>query len=245
MTDDLGVRHPGPREAAAAIAVAGLVVLVSWLTSEFGGGNESPRADLAASPSADVRSIDVSGEVTEADIAACLSRPFALSVDDVTVLYSTVQQVEDGTSPVMVLRNESGELRLCDSFGGDAPSVAPIEYADAKHPVQYLSNGRMAWRCDGTKLTAFRVTHWYSVDDVVDRAELRFIIDGVEGPWFSAQPENGFVHVHGWLSEQQDGAKVQVQSRLLDAQGGTVAQSKVPTTPQPVNDCDGHDIEIL
>lgn len=244
MSNDLGVRHPGRREAAVATVVAALLVMVSWLAGQLGDGNEAPDAGLAASASADVNELDVSGNVTDEDILACLTRPFARSLDEVTVLYSTIQQVEGGEAPVLVLRNTAGELRLCDSNGGDYPSVAPVEYADAATPVRYLANGRMAWDCDGTKLTGFQVTQWYSVAPAVDRAELRFIIDGTTGPWFSAKASGGFVHVHGWLGEQTDGAKVELQSRLLDANGASVAQNEVPTDAQPVMDCDGRSIQI-
>ncbi|HSV39442.1 MAG TPA: hypothetical protein VLI04_11850 [Nocardioidaceae bacterium] len=245
MTDDLGVRHPGRREAAVATAVAVLLVMVSWLAGQFGDGNQGPSAGLAASSGADVNELDVpGGEVTEDDIRACLTRPFARSLTEVSVLYSSMQLVEGGEVPVLILRNTSDELRLCDVNGGDHPSVAPIEYADEGTPVRYLSNGRMTWDCDGTKLSGFNVTQWYSVAPVVARAELRFIIDGTTGPWFSARAQGGFVHVHGWLGEQNDGAKVQLESRVLDENGAVVAQSEVPTDPQPVMDCDGRSIQI-
>jgi len=244
MTDDLGIRHPGRREAAVAAAVAALLVMVSWLAGQLGDGNQTPDAGLAASVGADVNELDVAATVTDDDIRACLTRPFARSLDEVSVLYSTVQLVEGGQTPVLILENTTGELRLCDVNGGDAPSMAPVELANAGTPVRYLSNGRMTWDCDGTKLSGFQVTNWYSVAPVVDRAELRFIIDGTTGPWFSARAQGGFVRVHGWLGEQTDGAKVKLESRLLDANGDAVAQTEVPTDPQPIMACDGRSIQI-
>jgi hypothetical protein len=232
MTNDYGLRHPGRREAAVAVLVALLLILVSWLVSSSSGDGRSSDSlgALAGSSSDSVVDLDVSADVSGAQVAAC-------SPDAAKVLYAEVQKTAAGDQPVLVVREKSGDLRLCDSFGGDAPSVAPVRYADGGHPVTLLSNGRQAWDCDGTRLAGFAISHWLSVDSAVRRVELRFLIDGATGPWFSARAQGGLVHVHGWLSQQNDGAAVQVQLRVIGAAGHPVPQSAVPTKPQHVRGC--------
>ena len=149
---------------------------------------------------------------------------------------------EDGRR---ILRNDDGDLRLCDANGGDYPSQVPIEYADAANPIRHLTNGRMGWDCDGKRLEAFNVTRWFSVTPAVANVGLRFVVDGAAGPWFSADAKNGFVHVHGWLDEQQADTAVHLQVRVLDAQGNNVPQTEIATAPQPVMACDGSSVEIL
>jgi len=240
------LRHLGRREAIVAVAVACLVLLVSWVASRSVADRDTPAADLSSSPSSDaVLALDLPGDVTDAQVRACLTRAFAPSVADVEVLYSTIQKTETGQSAVLILRNDAGTLRLCDANGGDYPSQLPIEYADAATPIRHLTNGRMGWDCNGNKLDAFNVTRWFSVAAGVDRVELRFVVDGAAGPWFSAQAKEGFVHVHGWLDQQEVGAAVHVQVRVLDTNGVSVPQTEIATAPQPVMACDGSDVEIL
>ena len=248
MRNDFGLRHPGRREAAVAVAVACLVVLVSWLGSR-GGGDKAPAPSdtptaLSSSPQNGVVNLDVSPDVTPDEVEACLTPEFASHSDEVEVLYAERQRTETGDQPVLVLRNGADELRLCDSFGGSAPSVAPVQYADAAHPVRFLSNGRQSWDCDGTRLTGFTISHWLSVNDVVDRVDLRFVSDGVTGPWYVSQAQNGFVHAHGWLREQTPEAKVAIEVRILDSAGSVVPQSTMPTEPQPVEACAGRGAEL-
>ena len=222
-----------------AIVVACLVLFFAWLSGrdDDNNGSGTGLGALASSPADSVVKIDVSHDVTDAQIKAC-------SPGDTQVLYAAVQKTESGDKPVLVLRTESGDLRLCDSFGSDAPSVAPLTYADAAHPVTFLSNGRQAWDCDGSRLAGFAISHWLSVDDPVDRVELRFVIDGATGPWFSSSAQHGFVHVHAWLSQQNAGARVAVQVRVLDAHGNAVPQSALPTEPQPIVGCNDNPIQV-
>lgn len=221
------------------------MVVVSWVASHAGDDPKpSGTGSLASSPEESRVELDVSPVVTPAEVEQCLTRRFATDVADVEVLYSAVQKSEKGDVPVLVLRNQLGELRLCDSFGGDAPSVVPVQLADDATPVQYLSNGRQSWDCDGTRLSAFAISHWLSVGNVVDRVDLRFIIDGATRPWFSAAADQGFAHVHGWLSEQNDGATVAVQVRVLSSDGEVVPQETIPTEPQSITGCNGGDIDL-
>lgn len=237
MTDAYGVRHPGRREAGVAIAVALLLVLVSWLASRVGDDSSGGGlTSVASSPDDPVVAIDQPGQVTTAQAIACLQNG--------TTLYSSVQQTATGATAVVIRRGEDGELRLCDSSGQDSPSVAAVELADAADPVRLLSNGRQSWECEGDRLTSFQISHWLSVAAPVDRVQLRFLVDRVAGPWFSARAIDGFVHAHAWLGEQGSGAVVQVQTRVLDAGGATVAQDALPAGPQPVTGCQGGDVEI-
>jgi hypothetical protein len=240
------LRHLGRREAIVAVTVACLVLLVSWIASQSVTQTETPTAGLSSSPTPEVvTALDVDGEVTDDQIRSCLTRGFAPSLADVEVLYSTIQKSETGTSPVLILRNADGDLRLCDANGGDYPSQLPITYADATTPIRHLTNGRMGWNCEGTTIESFTVTRWFSVAPVVDRVELRFVVDGDAGAWFSAKAEDGFVHVHGWLNQQQAEAAVHLQVRVLDAEDNNVPQAEIATAPQPVMACDGSDVEIL
>jgi hypothetical protein len=245
MNGDYDLRHPGRREAAVAIAVAVLLVAVSWLAAR--GPDDPAKGDLTslASQSDDsIIRLDQSGDVTPSQVRQCIDATFASSADSVDTLYAVQQLSQAGKTPVLVLRNDAGELRLCDSFGGDAPSVAPVQLAGARRAVRLLSNGRQAFDCDGTRLSGLAVSHWLSVNDSVDRAEIRFLIDGVNSPWFSAKAKGGFVHVHGWIDEQSAGAQVSVQTRVLDAAGAAVPQKALPTEPQPVTSCTGGDVQL-
>lgn len=245
MSKDLGLGHPGRREAAVAVAVACVLILVSWIASKAG---DEPQADgrssLASNPGESVVSLDVSRKVSPGEIEACLTDSFAKNPKRVDVLYEQIQKSEQGDVAVLILRNRAGDLRLCDSFGGDAPSVAPIAYADDVDPVRFLSNGRQSWKCDGTRLAGFAISHWLSVGDAVDRVDLRFVVDGATGRWFSSEADNGFAHVHGWLPAQNDGAMVQVQTRVLDADGAAVEQNALPTAPRGIAGCTGGDIDL-
>lgn len=223
--------HPGRREAAVAVAVAVIVLLVAWLV-----GREDPEAPsgdptaLSSQPGDDLVDLDVAGTAEPCTTGE--------------VLYSQSQKTERGVVPVSIVRTPDGDLRLCDSFGEDSPSVAPVEYADSTHAVRLLSNGRQSYDCDGDRLDGLTISHWLSVSSVVDRAELRFVIDDAAGPWFSSKAKNDFLHLHGWLGKQNPGAVVAVQIRVLDAAGDVVPQTVLPTSPQTVSGCAGGGIQL-
>lgn len=246
MSNDFGLANPGRREAAVAVAVACLLILVSWIASNAGDDPPPPadRSSLASTPGDDLRELDVSSDVKPRDIEGCLTTEFAKNAKDVEVLYSRIQQSQHGEVPVLVLRNSVGELRLCDSFGGTAPSVAPVRLADDETPVTLLSNGRQSWDCDGTRLAGFAISHWLSVGEVVDRVELRFVIDSAFGPWYTTEADEGFAHVHGWLEMQNNGAAVAVQIRVLSADGEVVPQQTVSLEPQGIPGCNGRNIDL-
>jgi hypothetical protein len=247
MMNDLG--HPGRREAVVALAVACVLVLVSWLVSRGSGSADEHKggepASLASQDNDSVVDIDLSPDVTTAELDACLTNTFGKDAAGVSVLYAEVQKTESGQASVLVLRNKAGELRLCDSFGADSPAVLPVKYADAGHAVRLLTNGRQAWECDGTRLAGFTVSDWLSVGTVVDTVAVRFLVNGASSPWYTTKAQHGFVHVHGWLAGQNVGAKVTMQTRIDDKAGHAVHQDALPTHPTPITGCaGGGDIQI-
>jgi hypothetical protein len=239
MSTELGFRNPGRMEAAAAVIAAGLVVLVSWLAGQ-GFATDSPRDfSTLVSASGETIALDVSGTVTADQVERCLMPTFARRVDDVTVLYGQVQRSEAGDVAALILRNDEGDLRLCDSFGGTSPSSTPVVLASAREPVRYLTNTRQSWNCDGSRLAGFTVSQWLSVTGRVGGADLRFVVDGEPGPWLRTDAHGGFVHLHGWLGDQGAGARIRLQMRVLDGLGGVVMRQAVP-----VSACTGGDVQL-
>jgi len=236
MSTELGVRHPGRREAAGALVVAAVLILVSWLAGPDGASRD---VSTLVSASREVVDLDVPGSVTTQQIEQCLTPAFAGGTDDVTVLYGRVQHSEAGDVAALVLRNDTGDLRLCDSFGPDSPARAPLVRASGREPVRYLTNGRKAWECDGARLDGFVASQWLSVARSVARAELRFVLDGQQGPRFRAQAHDGFVHLHGWLGEQPAGVRVSLQQRTFDSAGRVVTQRS-----EQVSACTGGDMQV-
>ena len=242
--NDIGLRHLGRREAAVAVAVACLLVFVSWLFSKATGGDENAPDGAVFTPQDSIFDIDISSAVTADDIQKCLTDSFATSTADVEIRYAELQKSERGDVPVLILSNEHGDLRLCDSFGGDAPSVSPIDYADQSHPVTLVSNGRQAWDCAGTRLSGYSISHWLSVDSEVAKVQMRFVVNGSSSPWFSSAAQNGFVHLHAWLTDQDAGSSLLVQVRVLDSSDDLVRQSAFSTDPQLMTGCENGSIDI-
>jgi len=245
MPNDVGLRNLGRKEAAVAVAVACLLLLVSWLASNFTGAKEGTELTASgASPDDAVLDIDISPVVSAADVQSCLVDSFATSPVDVKVRYSEIQKSERGDYPVLVLENRAGDLRLCDSFGGDRPSVAPLAYADAGKPVTFLSNGRQAWDCNGNTLAGFAVSQWLSVAPAVSRVQMRFVVNHSPGPWFSTEAQKGFAHLHAWLSDEGPGVDLQWQVRVLDSKGALVEQQAFSTEPQALTGCDAGTLDL-
>jgi hypothetical protein len=253
MKDDFVLRrNPGRREAAVAVAVACVLLLVSWAISRLGGGiddSQSPASPPTTSARPDVgtaqSTINIDdGSVTKAQVRACAGSHFAAKHAKVDVLYGVLQQTAIGDSPVIVLRNPAGDIRLCDSFGADRPSTLPIPQATAAAPVAFLSNGRSAWDCDGERIAGFSRTYWLSVAPVVDRVQTRFIVDGVSSPWFSSKAHGGIVHLQAWLGQQDSGVIVQSETKVIDADGQVVAQNAIPSGVRTVDGCHGHDVTV-
>jgi hypothetical protein len=164
---------------------------------------------------------------------------------DVTVLYAVRQRTEDGSAPVVLLRNAGGDLRLCDAAGPDAPAQAPVPEASGQHPVVVLTQGRSAGDCSGTTVDGDSATLWLAVDPQVERVQQRYVVRGHPGPWFSTTARDGFAHLQTWLAGPLDGgAALAVQQRVLDATGAPLAQDALPTRRQPLAGCAGGDAQI-
>lgn len=232
-------RTPAPgRAVLATLAVAAAVLVTVGVTAGLGrrtGGHDTaaPASSTATGPSAD-----------PADVAACLVPDFATDPAEVTVVYSQLQQAPRGTTPVMVLRNAAGEIRLCDLFGGDNPAVAPPGRATTAEPVAFYASGRRDWDCAGRALHRFTLSEWLSVADPVRTVRLRFVVDGAARPWFSTSAVDGLAHLQAWLDGPVDPhTHVLLQQQALDAGGTRIAQSALPAS-QRLPGCQGGSAQI-
>jgi hypothetical protein len=227
---------------AAAVILGGAAVVA--LTRPDGPRPAAPAAG-GSTPAADpVLDIDA-GELSDAEaIAACSTAGFAGGAD-VTVLYAVRQRTEDGSAPVVLLRNAAGDLRLCDAAGPDAPAQAPVPQASEQDPVAFLTNGRAAWDCSGTTVDGYTATLWLAVAPQVDLVQQRYVVRGHPGPWFSTTARDGYAHLQTWLAGPLgEGAALAVQHRVLDAAGTPIAQDALPTRRQPLAGCTGGDAQI-
>ncbi len=244
---------PSRRRLGAVVgAVLAVGVIVGGAAVASIGGKNAPgeaspagSASPSGSQTVDPRLALDAGELSAAQaLAACSTGAFAAG-GDVTVLYAVRQQSQHGDSPVVLLRNAAGELRLCDAAGPDAPAVLPLPEASEADPVAFLTNGRAAWDCSGSTVDGYTATLWLAVGPQVDRVEQRYVVEGEPGPWFSTTARNGYAHLQTWIDGPvgPDGA-LAVQQRVLDADGAPVPQGALPTTPQPLAGCRGGDAQI-
>lgn len=192
------------------------------------GHHRTSGAPVPTSTSADL------GPVTDpAEVKDCLAPGFATDTADVAVVYGVTQKTPDGSSPVLVLRNATGQTRLCDLFGGDYPAMSPLPQADADHPVVFYSTGRRDWTCeqDTHALKRFTVTEWLSVADPVASVRLRFVVGGTPGDWVTTDARDGFVHLQAWLDGPvRHGTSLAMQQQVLDHQGNLVSHTVLPRT---------------
>ena len=212
-----------------------------------GGGQGNVPDGVARTASESTYDLDVGPVSDPAQIDACAGPDFAADPSEVEVLYGVLQRRPSGTSPVLVLRNAAGDVRLCDHFGADSPSQAPLPTASQQRPVVFFSNGRSAWKCEGTGqvLDQFQMTSWLAVSPRVDEVQQRYTVDGVTGPWFTTKAQGGFVHLQSWLDGPQPAdTTYAVQYRVRDASGGDVRQTALPTRPNPLAGCSGGSAEI-
>ena len=197
----------------------------------------SPSPTRSANPPTLV--LDLGETVGTKAVRSCLSPGFAKDPAAVRVLYGVRQRTAGGSSPVMVLRNRRGDVRLCDQFGGDYSSQAPLPAASPRYPVVPLSTGRTQWDCsDDLTLRGLVQTTWLSVTPAVEEVRSRYVVDGVAGPWFSAEPHGGFVHIQAWLhGPVADGVRLGVERQVLDGSGRSVRQTALPTGVQAMPGC--------
>lgn len=231
---------------ARAVPVLGVVVLVAAVALGLGSLRSKTRSgDEPLRPGANAQSSDGSvtdldlGPTSAADVAACLTPGFG-DATEVDVLYGVRQRRLGGSSPVLVLRNAAGELRLCDQFGGDSPAQAPVPRASADHPVAFVSNGRSKWSCaDSTRvLEGFQKSTWLAVTPEVAAVQQRYWVDGVPGRWFRSHAHHGLVHLQTWLQGPQPATtKYAEQYRVLDASGDVVRQTALPTRRSTLPGC--------
>lgn len=241
-----------PRHRLGAVAASALAV-VAIMAGAFAVRLAAPDPDAAPPDPAQLSSVD-EGTVLDLDLgpatdpegyAACIAGGFAPDMSSIDVLYTVLQRSADGSSPVLLLRNAAGSLRLCDAAGPDSPARLPLPVATADDPVAFLSNGRMSWDCSGTTVDGFTSTTWLAVASVVDLVQQRFWVDGVPGPWFSSQAHDGYAHVQAWLEGPLPAeTQLAVQHRVLDADGYPISQNALPSQRQPLLGCTGDDVEI-
>jgi len=219
----------------AALTVAAVVVGIAAIRFP-GDSSVSPSSSPASPPStsspadADTSLIDLDlgSGADPAAVEACAGEGFADDPADVEVLYDMVQKSPQSTTPVLLLRNADGDLRLCDLAGDDVPADSAFPPATAADPVVFLTNGSDAWDCDGPVLGSYRATTWLVVDEQVDLVQQRFVVDGSPGPWFSTRTLGGFAHLQTWLGPQPDGVEIVAEQRVLDDAGDPVQQSALP-----------------
>lgn len=231
------------RRRIGAVAATALAVGVIAFGAAALGPNGPERdteqgpAQLAAAREDATLDLDL-GPVT--DPTSCLSDAFAPDAESVDVLYGVHQRTADGSSPVLLLRNVAGELRLCDVAGPDAPAQQPLPEPSDAERVAFLTNGRMVWDCSGTTVDRYTSTMWLAVTPEVGWVQQRFRVDGVPGPWFSTQAQGGYAHLQTWLDGPVPaGAALDVQVRVLDPDRQPVRQSV-----QPLPGCTEGDVRI-
>ena len=229
------------RRAASVVGivamVAGLVLGAAALRAVTDDVTDEPRSGAFAASSDGADSLDV-GDVTSDDVVACLAPDFAVDPQEVDVLYGVQQRRLGGTNAVLVLRNSVGDIRLCDQFGGDHPSQAPLPKASPETPVEFLSNGRSEWSCTGGTLDRLLKSTWLAVSPDVATVRQRYLVDGQPGRWFDTEVQNGYAHLQSWIKGPHPaGTSYAEEFRVLDEAGNAVPQDALPTEPTALPGC--------
>lgn len=229
---------------AAALGVA--LTLVGMAALRDSGEPAGTAAGPAAEPTVlgdEVLGLD-RGQLGEAAALETCSTPRFAGRGPVEVLYGVRQLAADGEAPVVVLRNEAGELRLCDAAGADSPSQAPLPAPDAAAPVAFL-NARVSWECTGNTLDRYTSASWLLVDDRVVTVRQRLWVDGDPGPWFTTEAVDGIVHLAAWEDGPlPPGTDLGVEFDVLDRDGAAVPQGVLPVDPAAVGWCEDGDVQI-
>jgi len=240
-------RRPSQGVAVVAAAALGVALAVVGVTALRDAGEpETTTSGPAAEPTVlgdELLVLDRGNVADDAAVEACSTGEFA-GDDPVEVLYGVRQLAADSEGPVVVLRNATGELRLCDAAGPDSPSQAPVPSASDAEPVVFL-NARAAWDCTRSRLDRYTAATWLVLDDRVATVRQRLWVDGEPGPWFTTDAVNGFAHVAAWEDGPlPEGTELAAQYAVLDADGGTVAQDALPVEPAEVGWCEDGDVQI-
>jgi hypothetical protein len=220
------------------LAVVALVLGVSAVQAFVGlpsGNSHQAGHPPKADPTTD---LDL-GQVSSAEqVAKCLDRDFAGGPSAVQVLYGVQQRTGRGSSPVFVLRNHDGALRLCDEFGAEPPSQSPVPALSDTRPVAFLSNGRATWQCTGKVLKRVQMTSWLLVSPEITKVQQRYWVNGAPGPWFTTRAQSGFAHLQSWLDGPRPaGTRYATQYRVLDTSGAVVRQDTLPADRQSLPGC--------
>lgn len=226
------------------VLVAGLILAAGSLravtrddpTAQQPAGGPSGRP--AVVPDVGVTDLDL-GVTSTRDVADCLTPALGADPDAVTVLYGVRQRTVDASSPALVLRGPGGDLGLCDRFGPDAPSEAPLPAVSAVRPVAFLAAGRADWTCTPAReLRRLERATWLRVTPDVAVVQQRYWVDGDAGRWFQSAAQQGYVHLQTWLEGPHPaGTGYAEQYRVLDAQGDVVRQTALPTRPARLSGC--------
>lgn len=237
-------RHLGAA-VAAVLAVAAVVTGASALSLAGPDPDQASERPATAPPQDPTVDLD-QGDATEADVEACASAGFAADAASVEVLYGVRQQSPDGEIvPVLLLRNEAGDVRFCDIAGPDAPAQLPLPDSSADEPVAFLTNGRRSWDCTGRQVEGYTATTWLAVGPEIATVQERYWQDGRPGPWFTTEARGGYAHLQTWVAGPlPEQAQLGVQTRALDADGRPVSQSALPRGRQSLPGCAGGDAQI-
>lgn len=236
--------HAATIVVAAVLGVA--LTLVGMAVLRGTGEPAGPAPGPAAAPTVlgdEALGLD-RGRLGEAGALEACSTPRFAGPGTVEVLYGVRQLAADGESPVVVLRNEAGELRLCDAAGADSPSQAPLPAPDDAAPVAFL-NARAAWECTGDRLDRYTSATWMLVADQVAAVRQRLWVDGDPGPWFTTEAVGGIVHLSAWEDGPLPrGTDLGVEFDVLDRDGAPVRQDVLPEDPAAVGWCEDGDVQI-
>lgn len=226
----MGSRRGRDFATLAAFAVGAIVLGIAGVSLVAPTSPEQPgSARLTDSPTAATVRLDL-GPVGPDAVQGCLRPGFAASPDAVEVLYAVQQRTRLGSVPVLVLRNEDGDLLLCDEHGTDSPAVSPLPVPTADEPVVFLGNGRQVWDCTPDRaLRTLSTTDWLAVSPEVRRVKVRIVVDGVPGPWHVAKARDGYVHLAAWLEGPLPRrTRLAVDHRVIGAPGSPVTQDALP-----------------
>jgi hypothetical protein len=176
----------------------------------------------------------------------CATSAFARNPDGVKVLYGVRQlsSLSSSSSRVFVLRNGQGKILLCDMFGRDRPSVLPLPSPTTSHPAVAFSPGQRRWSCDGTTLRSFKMTNWLKVKDPITSARVRYSVNNVPGPWFTAARHGSFIHLQSWMGPALDTDNLKVELQLLDKAGSPVNVQGFPSGARKLAGCGGGSVII-
>ena len=212
-------------------------VAAAALTAGVAAPSLATAASTSAPTVADVN-LDVANLGKFAALKYCATKTFAADPDTVRVLYG-VRQLSSLTasSRTFVLRNGAGQVMLCDLFGKDRPAILPPPTTSSTRPAVFFTNGQRRWSCDGTTLKSFKMTNWLRVQDPVRTARVRYTVNGVSGPWFTAARQGRFIHLQSWMGPTVANDVLKVEMQLLDGSGNPVTVQGVPSGPRKLDGC--------